>query len=132
VILQLRQGIDWDESSGAITSRTTFYVGYRPIEAFGLGLEAWEVYLIQAPERADDGRAAYSVSASVRLMTRVLTPAISFLAPIARPLYDTVDNFWAIRLTMSVVIEPSARAETAKSSPIWGSVGAGTPFSTKD
>lgn len=114
VMLQLRQGIDWDQASGALTSRTTFYIGYRPIELLGLGLEAWEVYLIQAPLRKDDGRAAYAVSASVRLMTRVLTPAVSFLAPIDRPLYDAVESFWAVRLTMSVVLEP--RAPTATSS----------------
>jgi hypothetical protein len=107
VMLQLRQGIDWDQTSGALTSRTIFYIGYRPIELFGLGLEAWEVYLIQAPQRKDDGRAAYAVSASVRLMTRVLTPAVSIVAPIDRPLYDAVDAFWAIRLTMSVVLEPN-------------------------
>jgi hypothetical protein len=106
VMLQLRQGIDWDQSTGALTSRTTFYIGYRPLPLFGLGLEAWEVYLIQAQERKDDGRAAYAVSASVRLMTPTLTPAVSILAPIARTLYDTVDDFWAIRLTMSVVLEP--------------------------
>jgi hypothetical protein len=115
VMLQLRQGIDWDQASGALTSRTIFYIGYRPIELFGLGLEAWEVYLIQAPQRKDDGRAAYAVSASVRLMTRVLTPAVSFLAPIDRPLYDTVDNFWAIRLTMSVVVEPTAPSTASAS-----------------
>ena len=110
VMLQLRQGIDWDRSNGAMTSRTTLYVGYRPIELVGLGLEAWEVYLIQAPQRKDDGRAAYAVSASVRLMTRILTPAVSILAPIDRPLYDAVESFWAIRLTMSVVLEPTAPA----------------------
>jgi hypothetical protein len=113
VMLQLRQGIDWDQSTGALTSRTTFYIGYRPIEAFGLGLEAWEVYFIQAPLRKDDGRAAYSVSASVRLMTRILMPAISILVPIDRPLYDIVDNFWAVRLTMGLVLEPSLPASSA-------------------
>jgi hypothetical protein len=116
VMLQLRQGIDWDQSTGALTSRTTFYIGYRPIELFGLGLEAWEVYLIQAPQRKDDGRAAYAVSASVRLMTRVLTPAVSILAPIERPLYDAVSQFWAVRLTMSVVLETSAAAQTSGTS----------------
>ncbi len=115
VMLQLRQGIDWDQASGALTSRTTFYIGYRPIELFGIGLEAWEVYLIQARERKDDGRAAYAVSASVRLMTRVLTPAVSILAPIERPLYDTVTAFWALRLTMSVVLEPTSPASTVGS-----------------
>jgi hypothetical protein len=115
VMLQLRQGIDWDQANGALTSRTIFYIGYRPIELFGLGLEAWEVYLIQAPQQKDDGRAAYAVSASVRLMTRVLTPAVSFLAPLDRPLYDAVSAFWAIRLTMSVVLEPTAAAATSAS-----------------
>ncbi|HMJ51592.1 MAG TPA: hypothetical protein VK540_05930 [Polyangiaceae bacterium] len=115
VMLQLRQGIDWDQASGALTSRTTFYIGYRPVELFGLGLEAWEIYLIQAAQRKDDGRAAYAVSASVRLMTRVLTPAVSIVAPIARPLYDAVEAFWAIRLTMSVILEPSASASAVGS-----------------
>jgi len=105
VILQLRQGIDWDRSSGALTSRTTFYVGYRLSVLFGLGLEAWEVYLIQAPLRKDDGRAAYAVSPSVRLMTRVLQPAVSILLPIDRPLFDAVDSFWAVRLSVNVVVE---------------------------
>jgi hypothetical protein len=113
VMLQIRQGIDWDRSNGALTSRTTLYIGYRPIELLGLGLEAWEVYLIQAAQRKDDGRAAYAVSASMRLMTRILTPAVSILAPLDRPLYDAVENFWAIRLTMSVVLEPAASAAAA-------------------
>ncbi len=109
VMLQLRQGIDWDRSSGALTSRTTFYVGYRLSELFGLGLETWEVYLIKAPLSKDDGRAAYAVSPSLRLMTRVLQPAASLLLPIDRPLFDAVDSFWAVRLSVSVIIdrEPS-------------------------
>ncbi len=106
VMLQLRQGIDWDRSSGALTSRTTFYVGYRISEPLGLGLEAWEVYLIQAPLRKDEGRAAYAVSPSVRFMTRVLQPAFSILLPIDRPLFDAVADFWAVRLSVNIVIEP--------------------------
>ncbi len=107
VMLQLRQGIDWDRANGALTSRTTFYIGYRPSDLFGLGLELWEVYLIQAPLSKDDGRAAYAVSPGVRLMTRVLQPAVSFLLPIDRPLFDAVATFWAVRLSMSVVLERS-------------------------
>src|SRR5262249_3634572 len=61
VILQLRQGIDWNRSESSLTSRTTFYIGYRLSERFGLGLEAWEVYLVTAPNPKDDGRAAYAV-----------------------------------------------------------------------
>jgi hypothetical protein len=105
VMLQLRQGIDWDRSSGALTSRTTFYVGYRLSDSFGLGLEAWEVYLITAPLAKDDGRAAYAVSPSLRFMNRWLQPAVSLLMPIDRPLFDAVDSFWAIRLSLSVVVD---------------------------
>jgi hypothetical protein len=105
VILQLRQGIDWDRYKSSLTSRTTLYIGYRPNELFGLGLEAWEVYLIQAPLPKDDGRAAYAVSPSIRFMTRVLQPAVSFLMPIDRPLFDAVQDFWAVRLSVQAVFE---------------------------
>ena len=105
VILQLRQGIDWDRYNSSLTSRTTFYIGYRPNELIGLGLEAWEVYLIQAPLRKDDGSAAYAVSPSIRFMTRLLQPAVSFLVPIDRTLFGALDNFWAIRLSIQAVFE---------------------------
>jgi hypothetical protein len=105
VMLQLRQGIDWDRYNSSLTSRTTFYVGYRPADLFGLGLEAWEVYLIQAPLRKDDGHAAYAVSPSIRFMTRVLQPAVSFLVPIDRTLFGAIDDFWAVRLSVQAVLE---------------------------
>jgi hypothetical protein len=111
VILQLRQGIDWNRSETSLTSRTTFYIGYRLSEHFGLGLEAWEVYLVTAPDPKDDGRAAYAVSPSIRLMTRVLQPALSFLLPIDRPLFDAVDSFWAVRLSVGIVIDRTDQAE---------------------
>jgi hypothetical protein len=38
-------------------------------------------------------------------MTRVLQPAISILMPIDRPLFDAVDNFWAIRLSLGVILD---------------------------
>lgn len=109
ILLQLRQGIDWDPASDALTSRTTFYIGYRPVELLGIGLELWEVYLIRAADTKDDGRAAYAVSPSLRLMTRAIQPAVSFLLPIDRPLFDAIEGFWALRLSMSVVLEPSRR-----------------------
>ena len=105
VILQLRQGIDWNLATNELTSRTTFYVGYRPNEFVGLGLEAWEVYVIQAMQKKDEGSAAYAVSPSIRFMTRVLQPAVSFLMPIDRALFGAVDNFWAVRLSLNVILE---------------------------
>jgi hypothetical protein len=116
VILQLRQGIDWNRSETSLTSRTTFYIGYRLSERFGLGLEAWEVYLVTAANPKDDGRAAYAVSPSVRFMTRVLQPALSFLLPIDRPLVDSVDSFWAVRLSVGLVIDRGSHGDTAAAS----------------
>jgi len=116
VILQLRQGIDWVRSDASLTSRTTFYVGYRPSEQFGIGLEAWEVYLIRAANPQDEGRAAYAVSPSLRFMTRMLQPAVSFLLPIDRPLFDAVQSFWAVRLSFSVIIDRPEKDEVAPTS----------------
>jgi hypothetical protein len=116
VILQLRQGIDWVRSDASLTSRTTFYIGYRPAELFGIGLEAWEVYLVRAANPKDDGRAAYAVSPSVRFMTRVVQPALSFLLPIDRPLFDAVQSFWAVRLSVSVIIDRPEKDESAPTS----------------
>ena len=119
VILQLRQGIDWARPGTASTelaSRTTIYIGYRPTELVGLGLEAWEEYVIRAPlpeddllrtpNVRDDARAAYALSPSVRFMTRALQPAISFLFPIDRPLFGELDGYWAFRLSLDVVLDP--------------------------
>jgi hypothetical protein len=38
-------------------------------------------------------------------MTHVLQPAVSLLLPIDRPLFDAVDSFWAIRLSVNVILE---------------------------
>ncbi len=118
IILQLRQGIDWaiqtGEGSAAqdlftaairgsteLTSRTTFFIGYRPTSLIGMGLELWEVYAIKTRS------AAYAVSPSIRFMTPILQPALSFLAPIDRPLLGSVDSYWAFRLHLGVVIDPA-------------------------
>jgi hypothetical protein len=107
VMLQLRQGIDWAKSTlgpSQLTSRTTFFIGYRPTDLIGLGLEAWEVYFIEPSEQ----RPAYAVSPSVRLMTKWLQPAASLLFPLDRPLLGAIEGYWALRLSLGVVIDPSA------------------------
>jgi hypothetical protein len=123
IILQLRQGLDWAIATGSgegatdpvsaaiagetqVTTRTTLFIGYRPMSVLGMGLELCEVYVIRpAPLQG----ATYVLSPSVHLMTPVLQPAISFLAPVDRPLAGSVDAFWAVRLSFSVVIDPRAR-----------------------
>ena len=118
IILQLRQGLDWAiDTSGQgstpqnpiaaairgsteLTSRTTFFIGYRPSSFFGIGLELWEVYAIKTRT------ATYAVSPSIRLMTPILQPALSVLAHIDRPLLGSVDSYWAVRINLGVVIDP--------------------------
>ncbi len=115
VILQLRQGIDivrhvGDDAIGAattLTSRTTFYIGYRPMADLGIGLELWEVYFIKSPEVRDDQRAVFAVSPSIRWMSRLLQPAASLVFPIDRPLLDSAKGYWAIRLTLGLILDPS-------------------------
>lgn len=110
IILQLRQGIDVALAAGGgettLTSRTTFYVGYRPIEALGIGAEASEVYFVRAPSVPDDARAIYTLSPSVRLMTRALQPAVSAVFPLDRTLFGVVDSYWALRLHLAIVLDP--------------------------
>jgi len=107
VTLQLRQGIDWAKPIGGspqLTSRTTLFVGYRPSELIGLGFEAWEVYFIEPSEQ----RAAYALAPSIRFMTKWLQPAASFLFPIDRPLFGAIDDYWALRLSIEVVVDPQS------------------------
>jgi hypothetical protein len=122
IILQLRQGLDWAISTGSgagannpvsaaiagetqVTTRTTLFIGYRPMRLLGVGLELWEVYVIRPA--ALQG-ATYAISPSLRLMTAVFQPAISFLAPVDRPLAGSVDGFWAVRMSLGVVLDPMA------------------------
>jgi hypothetical protein len=116
VMLQLRQGLDIATQAGSgniatpatnLTSRTTLYIGYRPFEVLGAGLEIWEVYFIKAPGVADDQRAVFAVSPSIRLMTNVIQPAASMIFPIDRPLFQEAKSYWAARITLSVILDPS-------------------------
>ena len=118
ITIQLREGIDWaiptretldangQPRSSRVTSRTTFYLGYRPTHLLGVGLELWEVYFIRAEDVSDDKRAAYAISPSVRLMMRELQPAISAVFPFDQPLFGVIDTYWAIRLNLGVVLDP--------------------------
>jgi hypothetical protein len=47
-------------------------------------------------------------------MTRVLQPAVSLLLPIDRPLFDAVDSFWAVRLSVNVILEGRSATVSAR------------------
>jgi hypothetical protein len=116
VMLQLRQGIDISAQTSDVASltpktnlasRTMFYIGYRPLDQLGFGLELTEVYFIKATGVADDERAAFTVSPSVRWMSKVVQPAVSMLFPIDRPLFHAARSYWAAQLTLAVILDPS-------------------------
>jgi hypothetical protein len=119
VMLQLRQGIDVtlltsDVTSltphTTLTSRTAFYMGYRPVDLLGLGLELSETYFIKASGVADDQRAVFAVSPCVRWMGEVVQPAASMIFPIDRPLFNSAQSYWAVRLTFALILDPGGRA----------------------
>lgn len=123
VMLQLRQGLDLTMLTSEVsatrtpdtdlTSRTTFYIGYRPAERLGLGLELSEVYFIKAPGVEDGQRAVFSISPSVRWMGEVLQPAASLLVPVGKPLFHQARDYWAIQLGLEVIVDPN------RSRPLW-------------
>ena len=115
VTFQLRQGLGFQDlvasahlPSANLTSRTTLFLGYRPIDPIGLGLELWEVYFISA-DIPDYQRAVFAISPSIRLMTRALQPALSVIVPFERTLYDRVETYWAARLSVAAVIDDSPK-----------------------
>ena len=111
VTFQLRQGLGFQDLVAStrlphanLTSRTTLFLGYRPIDELGLGLELWEVYFISS-DVPDNQRAVFAISPSIRLVTRAFQPAFSILVPFDRPLFDRVESYWAARLTLAAVID---------------------------
>lgn len=109
VMLQLRQGIDWalptNGGEPLIASRTTFHVGYRASQLVQLGLEATEVYFIRAPNVNDDERATYTLSPSIRFMTRQVQPLLSAIFPVDQTVLGVADSFWAVRAQVAFVLE---------------------------
>ena len=82
-----------------LLARATFYVGFRASDAIGLGLEMWEVYALTA-DVADDKRAAFAVSPSVRLMLGRVAPAFSVLLPLTTPLRGEASSYYAVRFNV--------------------------------
>jgi hypothetical protein len=116
LMVQLRQGIDISGATSSVasltpdtnlTSRTMLYLGYRPLDELGVGLELTEVYFIKAPGVAENQRAVFTVSPSVRWMTRILQPAFSMIFPIDRPLFNAARSFWAAQLSIALILDPA-------------------------
>ncbi len=118
-ILQFREGLEGSVSLAGdppqVAAIAQVYVGFRVLPRLGIGLEAFETYLIESPEittvAEDHNRATFTISPSARLMTPYVQPTLGFVTSIGTPLFGfgTVDGFWAIRLGATVVWDRAAK-----------------------
>jgi hypothetical protein len=112
VTLQLRQAFDLqglvaevEVPRAGVVSLTTLFLGYRPWDNFGVGLEIWEVYFLNAPNLADEQRAVFAVSPAVRYIGRYVQPALSAIVPFDRPLFDQASSYWALRFSLGLLFD---------------------------
>jgi hypothetical protein len=118
-VLQFREGLEASVSLSGLSPQVAaiaqLYAGYRVVPLLGVGVEAFETYLIESPEivtlAEDHDRATFTLSPSVRLMTRYVQPALGFVTSIGTPLFGfgTVEGFWALRVGASVVWDPARK-----------------------
>ncbi len=115
VTLQLRQAFDLqglvaevEVPRAGVVSLTTLFFGYRPWQTFGLGLELWEVYFLNASNVPDERRAAFAFSPALRYIGRRFQPALSAILPFERPLFDRASSYWALRASLGIVLDGSS------------------------
>lgn len=117
VVVQFRQGLDValtprdllpvPQSSYRFAAIAHLFVGLRPLDWLGLGLEMLERYDLD-PAAVDSGRPSFAISGSVRIISRWFQPSIALTMPLGSPLnaMSTVgasfgnvpDQFVALRL----------------------------------
>lgn len=108
-VIHFRQGLDIANEVGDISSRRVvaisgLYIGYRVAPRLSAGIEAFEVYTIDAP--IDDRlRATFVVSPSIRVMTPYVQPAFSGFTNIGPPLYGNADRITGIRIAVTIVYD---------------------------
>jgi hypothetical protein len=112
VTLQLRQAFDLqglvaevEVPRAGVVSLTTLFLGYRPWDTLGLGVELWEVYFLNASNVPDERRAVFAVSPAVRYIGRRWQPALSGIFPFERPLFDQASSYWAVRASLGLVLD---------------------------
>jgi hypothetical protein len=107
-VIQFREGIDvaldtTDIAAIRLAAVTAVYVGYS-LPVVGLGIEGFEYYFLQWPV-ADNQRALYVISPSVRFLTPYVQPAISFMTSLGTPFGGETDHFWGLRLAMTFIYD---------------------------
>jgi hypothetical protein len=110
LVIQFRQGVDWSFDTTQwpvfrVAAVSALYLGYRVAPVLDMGVEAFELYLMDAPVD-DDKRANFVISPSMRLMTPFVQPALSAIAGIGTPYYGSVDYFWGLRMAVTITWDP--------------------------
>jgi hypothetical protein len=120
--LQFREGLEWSINLGGgepqVAAIAQVFAGFRVLPLLGIGLEAFETYLIvldtppPVTTTEDKNRATFTISPNVRLMTPYVQPELGFVTSIGDPLFGggAVDGFWALRVGASIVWDPSMKA----------------------
>jgi hypothetical protein len=111
-VIQFREGIDFLLNTArfptfGVAAVSAAYIGYR-FPLLAAGVEAFEYYLVDWTI-ADDRRASFVVSPSLRLMTPYLQPAISAFTNVGVPLFGSVDHFWGLRLGVTLLLDTQSR-----------------------
>lgn len=106
-LIQFREGLDWTFDVRSSTgqrafSLATLYVAIRPVDWVALGVEAYQLYIIDAPV-ADERRAFFAVSPSVRLMLKYVQPAIGMIRSVGPPFYPGTDSTVAMRTGLTLL-----------------------------
>ncbi|HLK36775.1 MAG TPA: hypothetical protein VKU41_08495 [Polyangiaceae bacterium] len=109
-VAQFRQGLELMVPPGAPSNRriyatTGVYFGWWVTREVAGGLEAFEAYVIDAPNVRDGERAAVVISPSVRLALPWVQPAVSIFTNIGTPLQGASDRIWGFRVAFTVLLK---------------------------
>jgi hypothetical protein len=114
ILVQFRQTLDISASVISAAPRTELaavtsaFAGYKVGDAIGVGVEAFELYIIKGD--ADDGaRSSIALSPSIRLLTRVVQPAISGIFTLHDSLAPSVSGAYGVRIALTFVLNPNSK-----------------------
>jgi len=107
-VVQFRQGLDVTSTNLSFADPHVYatagvYFGWRMTAHVAWGLEAFETYAVDVPGVADDARATFVASPSVRLVLPWIQPAVSVFTGIGKPFESTTDSIWGFRLAITFV-----------------------------
>lgn len=114
LVVQFRQGIDASLAPGhdsrkSLAAMSALYVGFRAHPVLGVGIEAFEYYLLDDAIE-DRRRAQLFVSPSVRVMTRYVHPAFSAYTNMLPSIDPGVARVWGFRLAVTFVWNATTRS----------------------